>query len=110
MTEVFLKDTASNSYERPMEVSVPYFQQLLLKHSVQRPPKTVQIFLEPDVQPLMEFAFKTYYKNYKIYNYIFGTEAHIIFKQLGPYGVESPSAPPALALGVERVSGSMEEE
>ena len=109
MTEVFQADARSNSFDRNIATSVQYFQQLLLKHSVERPPNSVQVFAEADVEPLQDFVFRTYYKNYKVFTYIFGKQAHIKVVQRGPNGVEFPKVFPPLNTGT-MVGQEQEEE
>lgn len=56
MNEVLLRDSSNNSYKATMGGRFQTFQDLLIKHSVERPPKSVQIFTPSDVEKIVEFA------------------------------------------------------
>lgn len=66
MNEVLIRDAASSSLTNNAEKSFTFFQELVLKHSVERPPKSIQIFLPHDVEPILNYALD-WYENY-IYN------------------------------------------
>lgn len=48
MIHVFDRDTNSASFTDSMTSSYDYFKSLLLKHSVSRPPKCIQVFSPDD--------------------------------------------------------------
>lgn len=56
MSEVLLRDSAINSYKATLGGRFQTFQDLLIKHSVERPPKSVQIFSPSDVEKIVEYA------------------------------------------------------
>ena len=51
--------------------SFTYFKSLLVGHSVDRPPWSVQVFSLEDVKLITEYVTNTYYRHYKLYNYAF---------------------------------------
>eukprot|EP00472_Partenskyella_glossopodia_P007976 CAMPEP_0197525526 /NCGR_PEP_ID=MMETSP1318-20131121/12853_1 /TAXON_ID=552666 /ORGANISM="Partenskyella glossopodia, Strain RCC365" /LENGTH=275 /DNA_ID=CAMNT_0043079039 /DNA_START=65 /DNA_END=892 /DNA_ORIENTATION=+ len=55
-----------------------YFKSLLLKHSVERPPFSIAIFTPADVKVITKYAIETYFRHYKMYQYVFGTSAVLI--------------------------------
>lgn len=91
MTELFLKDTRSNIRSNTMTASFQYFQELVLKHSVERPPLSIKVFQATDVERILNYALDSYYKDFKLYHYIFGTQTRVTLKQTCPNNVEYPT-------------------
>lgn len=60
MNDILLKDATVNSPMRTMDGRFNYFQELLIKHSVQRPPQSVQIFLPTEVEAILDYAIERY--------------------------------------------------
>ncbi len=57
--------------------AVSYFQKLVLQHSVNRPPFSIQIFNPSEVKHLNEYILSTYFKHYKLYKYAFTRKVHL---------------------------------
>lgn len=53
------------------------FQDLLLKHSVERPPRSVGIFSFDDVTSLVEYVTNTFFRHYRLYMYAFSTKCDL---------------------------------
>jgi hypothetical protein len=50
-----------------MERSFAFFKQLLLRHSVQRPPYSVGLFSFQELKAITEWMMDSYYRHYKLY-------------------------------------------
>lgn len=64
--------------ERPgpppgMSSCFSFFQELLLKHSVERPPFSVAVFAHNEIATITEFAINNYFKHLKLYQHSFCT-------------------------------------
>jgi len=55
------------------------FKAWLLKHSVQRPPKSVGIFTFEDVRAIMDYVHGSFFRHYRLYMYVFMTECSMSF-------------------------------
>lgn len=71
------------------------FKAWLLKHSVQRPPKSVGIFTFEDVRAIMEYVHGSFFRHYKLYMYVFMTECNM---NLFVDDLSSGIAPPPVRL------------
>lgn len=108
MNEVLLRDANISSYKATMGGRFQTFQDLLIKHSVERPPKSVQIFSPSDVEKIVEYAVEryddslflitlahtvvhSYFKKFRLYQYIFDTLYVTSLKQVNPNQVEFPA-------------------
>ena len=60
MNEVFLRDNSLLSIEKSMETSFDFFEQLLIKHSVERSPKSIKVFEREDVVAAVDFVLERY--------------------------------------------------
>jgi hypothetical protein len=54
-----------------MERSFLLFKELLLSHSVQRPPYSVGLFTFSEMQKVMDWMLDSYYRHYKLYIYAY---------------------------------------
>ena len=50
-----------------MERSFEFFKELLLRHSVQRPPFSVGLFSFQEMKAITEWMMDSYYRHYKLY-------------------------------------------
>ncbi|KAJ4459707.1 putative flagellar associated protein [Paratrimastix pyriformis] len=69
-----MKKTFDLSMSQPhwtWEESFAAFKELLIKHSVQRPPFSVQIFAYEDLSIIAEYALASFFRHYKLYQYSF---------------------------------------
>lgn len=90
MNEIFIVDEKINSSMNSVELSFQRFKDLVLKHGVERPPKSVQIFREADFEPILTFVIERYFKNFKLYSYIFANQSMVALKQVSPNSTEMP--------------------
>eukprot|EP00955_Chlamydomonas_euryale_P091502 364630-Chlamydomonas_euryale.AAC.13 len=47
------------------------FKDLMLRHSVQRPPYSVGLFTLAEMKTILNWMLDTYYRHYKLYQYVF---------------------------------------
>lgn len=99
MNELLQRDSEMSSVTHTMDASFEYFKELVLKHSIEAPPKSVQIFLPSNVEPILSYALSSYFRNYKLYHYVFGTKTKVILQQVAPYSIEYPVLPRSLDEG-----------
>jgi len=60
-----------------MERSYRFFENLLLQHSVHRPPWGVAVFSLQDVKAITEFVVNKYFRFFKLYQYVFVTHCEL---------------------------------
>lgn len=51
-------------------------------HSIQRPPRSIKVFDEQDIQPTINYFIDTYYLHYKYYGYVFTPKVNITLNQI----------------------------
>ena len=57
MTEVMIADeNCSETPSKDMRNSFEYFRAILFKHSIPKPPKSIQIFTSSEVESIIEYA------------------------------------------------------
>jgi hypothetical protein len=66
---------ASNT---PVSAAADQFSALLTKHSIQRPPYSVQVFSQADIAALRSYMAETYFKHYFLYSYGFTPHKDLI--------------------------------
>ncbi len=55
----------------PVDRAFTLFKDLLLRHSVQRPPASVGLFTLEEFKAVLEWGLDTYFRLYKLYQYAF---------------------------------------
>ena len=60
----------STPYDNLQETFV-YFRDLLLRHSVQRPPFSISLYTLAHVKTITDYVLSTYFKHFKMYKYAF---------------------------------------
>jgi len=89
MKAVFVKDMESG---QSMAASFEWFKTTLLKHCVERVPTSTKVFEECEVGPLIDFVSESYYRQYRLFQYIFGTQKRLKLQQVMPNETEIPFA------------------
>lgn len=80
-----------------LDQSLIYFKELLLLHSVQRPPYSIGIFTFKDITLITDFVNSTYYKHFKLFQYCF-TESHeLVLTTRSNLAETAPTGLPPLA-------------
>lgn len=86
------RDTESTSAADTVATSYAFFEETLLKHCVERVPYNIKVFDETDVPKVVDFAVESYYRQFRLFNYIFGSVKRLQLKQVLPNEVEAPPA------------------
>lgn len=63
-----------------VEDAFQLFKDWLLKHSVERPPKSVGIFSFEEIQKIMEYVHNTFFRHYRLYMYVYMTHCNMAFR------------------------------
>ena len=90
MQTIFLRDTESTSAADTIATSYNFFQDTLMKHCVERVPYNILVFDDVDVTPIIDYVTESYYRQFRLYNYIFGSLKRLQVKQVMPQEVEMP--------------------
>lgn len=59
------------------EKSFDYFKEVLVRHSLFRPPQTVNVFTLPEIKLISEFFIQTFFKHYTLYLQAFTPSTNI---------------------------------
>eukprot|EP01035_Chromulina_nebulosa_P020224 gene20224-26254_t len=81
MHDIFIQDTESMSFNDNIMSSYQYFEELLLRHSIERPPNSIGIFSLSDVENVIDYTNTSYYGFFQSYKFIFGYQMRLIAKQ-----------------------------
>ncbi|CAM9380516.1 unnamed protein product, partial [Phaeothamnion confervicola] len=73
--EIFDKDMASSV--QSMELSFLRFKELLLTHSVQRPPWSIGVFGAGDVRDVVDYSLTSYFRHFGLYKALFGASVDL---------------------------------
>ena len=57
--------------------SLTYFQELIVQHSVNRPPFSICVFNPNEVKHINDYVLTTYFKHFKLYKYAFTRKVHL---------------------------------
>eukprot|EP00596_Hydrurales_sp_CCMP1899_P007705 CAMPEP_0119051172 /NCGR_PEP_ID=MMETSP1177-20130426/72879_1 /TAXON_ID=2985 /ORGANISM="Ochromonas sp, Strain CCMP1899" /LENGTH=194 /DNA_ID=CAMNT_0007030289 /DNA_START=28 /DNA_END=612 /DNA_ORIENTATION=+ len=91
MAEIFNKDTSTHDPIQSRTHSFETFQQLMLKHSIHKPPISIQVFDESDLEAILKYVIESYYRQFNLYKYVFSPRLRLIIKQVLPLEIEQPS-------------------
>jgi hypothetical protein len=71
--------TASNAFS--------LFKDLLLAHSVQRPPRSIGLFSLQEFRAILDWGLDTYFRHYTLYQYAFTkrSEQHVTTDHIGAH-------------------------
>ena len=87
---------ASGGQILTVENSLSLLKDLLLKHSVHRPPYSVGVFTLKELQLVTDYMVQSYYKHYNLYQFVYVKEFCMTATQVHPSdGIEVPSLPVA---------------
>jgi hypothetical protein len=121
MHEVFLHDCKSASPYSNVQKSFEYFEELMLKHAIERSPKGVKIFEYNDASEIFDFTANSYYRHFRLFKFIFSEKTRMVIQQVNPNSTEipryatapsyeapsqPPSRPPSSPEKMERKKGS----
>ena len=99
MKAIFQRDSETPGASMPS--SYEWFETVLARHCVDRIPYSVQVFDDHEVADILEFTVDTYFRQFRMYSYIFGAQARVRLVQLLPHGVEAPKIVEPLLVGLQ---------
>ena len=73
-----------------MENSYDSFIELVLKHSVNNPPQSTQVFSRTQVSKIIDFACSSYFMQFRLYQYLFTNAPRTVIVQEEPKDSNSP--------------------
>jgi hypothetical protein len=91
---------------RSMTASYEWFEAVLARHCVDRIPYSVKVFDDHEVADILEFVVDTYFRQFRMYNYIFGVQARVRLVQLLPQAVEKPEEVAPLSTATENAAAA----
>ncbi|OMJ81885.1 hypothetical protein SteCoe_17586 [Stentor coeruleus] len=65
--------------------SFDIFKSLLLKHSVQRSPRSIAVFTVPEVKKVVEFALVSFFRHFSLYTYAFLPNCNLSLKNVNRF-------------------------
>ena len=83
-----------------LQETFQYFKELLLRHSINRPPYSTSLFTIAQVRDITEYVLNTYFKHFKLYKYAFTKRVQMNLK-LSYVGVEVSPEPSQTDVTVE---------
>jgi len=78
MHEIFYRDSLTTGIAKSRKSSYKYFEELVLKHSVELPPESIRVFRDADVSAIMDYVVESYYKQFNLFTYIFSIQERVI--------------------------------
>jgi hypothetical protein len=106
MKKVLDEDTAAS--HRDVRQSFARLKQLVLEHSVERPPWSVGVFDENDLDSMLAHATNSYFRHFRLYRMTMAPRIQLELKQHNPGFVEEPGPSRPLSAAVE-VTGEVDE-
>jgi hypothetical protein len=79
MYKLMIDDVSVISRHHTVKDSYDSFQSLILRHSVERPPRSVGVFSEKDVSRIHDFVVNSYFRHFLLYKFVFSVQE--VFKQ-----------------------------
>ena len=101
LMRVLLQETQRQQYS--LEECFACFQRLVLQHSVHRPPFSVEIFSQEDVENITSYVLSTFFRHYKLYSYVFLHKQEVDFYRQFMDLVEAPVPFAPLSQAVRRL-------
>ena len=105
-----LLDEDVNAEHRDVRQSFFRLKELLLEHSVERPPWSVGIFEEADIDPILTYATNNYFRHFRLYRMCMAPRVQMELKQHNPGFIELPAPSRPLSAAVEIFGKSFENE
>ena len=103
-----LLDEDSAAAHRDIRQSFQRLKQLLLEHSVERPPWSVGIFEDIDIDPMLKFATNSYFRHFRLYRMSMAPRVQLELQQHNSGFIEVPSQSRPLSAAVE-ITGEVDE-
>uniref|UniRef100_A0A803JQL3 Coiled-coil domain containing 189 n=1 Tax=Xenopus tropicalis TaxID=8364 RepID=A0A803JQL3_XENTR len=75
-----VKETHAACTDTPLsniDACYQYFKELLLCHSVHRPPFSLELFTQQQILQISSYMMNTYFRHFKLYKYVFTPQVHL---------------------------------
>ena len=92
---------------RDVRHSFARLKELLLEHSVERPPRSVHIFDKDDLEPIMTYVANGYLRHFRLYRYNLSPRVQLKLKQHNPGFVDLPKYPKPLSQAIQLRPGEV---
>lgn len=99
----------STAFDNQSQV-LSYFQELVVRHSINRSPFSICIFSPNEVKSINEYVLSTYFKHFKLYKYAFTRKVHLNMSLLYAGEVIPPEMDSDQDATVESLQETMEQE
>ena len=99
-----------NSLNPFESITFQEFKNMLLYHSVERPPLSAGIFEEKDIDDTVQYVLDSYYRHYRLFKFIFTPRPLLFIEQGSMNGINKVDPPPPLSEGILTKSLTVEEE
>jgi len=76
------------------ESAFKYFKEIMLRHSIQRPPHSLSIFSLSDVKLITDFAISSFFRHYLMYEYAIEPRVELVLETDGFFSAELPQVLP----------------
>jgi hypothetical protein len=93
---------------RDVRQSFARLKQLVLEHSVERPPWSVGVFDDADIDPMLDHAANSYFRHFRLYRINLSARVQHELEQHAPGFVRAPRRQRGLAEAIE-VTGEVDE-
>jgi hypothetical protein len=103
-----LLDEDTAAAHRDIRQSFERLKILLLEHSVDRPPWSVGVFDESDIDPMLQFSTNSYFRHFRLYRMTMAPRVQLELNQHNPGFVELPTTSRPLSEAVE-ITGEVDE-
>jgi len=61
-----------------VETGIKLLKQILERHSLQRPPQSIFIFSQKEIEGIVNFSLKTFFRHYSLYEYSFKPKVELV--------------------------------
>jgi len=103
MKDTIDKDFSQHDAVNTIKASFEQLKKTLLMHCIERPPWSVGIFQPEDLQLLSDFVLNGYYRQFRLYKYLFTRRVQVEFTQTLSNDVGCARMPRPLAEGLPQV-------
>ena len=93
---------------RDVRQSFARLKQLVLEHSVERPPWSVGVFDDADIDPMLDYAANSYFRHFRLYRINLSARVQLELEQHAPGFVRAPRRQRGLGEAIE-VTGEVDD-
>lgn len=103
-----LLDEDMEAAHRDVRQSFERLKELVLEHAVERPPWSVGVFDEADINPILNHAANSYFRHFRLYRINLSSRVQLELEQHEPGFVQPPAAQRPLGEAIE-VTGEIDD-